>query len=164
MQDWLKTFHGANQAFPAIEIAVKVAVALALGLLVGFEREWSNKDIGVRTFAMTALLGLLATLLSPTLLFVRAQKAEQKAEDIQHALNRLLNLGFERFHMGSTPDGAVHYFELGNVRNPPAADGRDLPAGRGKTRARRIVLWRTTFPKDTSMPQYSTGPNSSRCL
>lgn len=68
MQDWLKTFHGANQAFPAIEIAVKAAVALALGLLVGFEREWSNKDIGVRTFAMTALLGLLATLLGPSLL------------------------------------------------------------------------------------------------
>jgi uncharacterized membrane protein (DUF4010 family) len=66
MQDWLKTFHGANQAFPAIEIAVKAAVALALGLLVGFEREWSNKDIGVRTFAMTALLGLLATLLGPS--------------------------------------------------------------------------------------------------
>lgn len=68
MQDWLKTFHGANQAFPAGEIAVKVAVALALGLLVGFEREWSNKDVGVRTFAMTALLGLLATLLGPSLL------------------------------------------------------------------------------------------------
>lgn len=70
MQDWLKAFHGATQAFPAVEIAVKTAVALALGLLVGFEREWSNKDIGVRTFAMTALLGMLATLLgSPLLLF-----------------------------------------------------------------------------------------------
>lgn len=68
MQDWLRNFHGANQAFPAVEIAVKAAVALALGLLVGFEREWSNKDIGVRTFAMTALLGLLATLLGPPLL------------------------------------------------------------------------------------------------
>src|SRR5580692_4058041 len=68
MQDWLKTFHGANPPFPAIEIAVKAAVALALGLLVGFEREWSNKDIGVRTFAMTALLGLLATLLGASLL------------------------------------------------------------------------------------------------
>src|SRR5580658_9074348 len=65
MQDWLKTFHGANQPFPATEIAVKAALALALGLLVGFEREWSNKDIGVRTFAMTSLLGLLATLLGP---------------------------------------------------------------------------------------------------
>jgi uncharacterized membrane protein (DUF4010 family) len=70
MQDWLKTFHGANQPFPAPEVAVKIAVALALGLLVGLEREWSNKDIGVRTFAMTALLGLLSTLLgSPLLMF-----------------------------------------------------------------------------------------------
>jgi uncharacterized membrane protein (DUF4010 family) len=70
MQDWLKTFHGGNQAFPAVEIAIKVVVALALGLLVGLEREWSNKDIGVRTFAMTALLGLLATLLGPPLLML----------------------------------------------------------------------------------------------
>ncbi|HEX4030404.1 MAG TPA: DUF4010 domain-containing protein [Terracidiphilus sp.] len=68
MQDWLKTFHGANQAFPAVEIAIKATVALALGLLVGLEREWSNKDIGARTFAMAALLGLLATLLGPPLL------------------------------------------------------------------------------------------------
>jgi uncharacterized membrane protein (DUF4010 family) len=69
MQEWLKTFHGANQAFPAVEIAVKAAIALALGLLVGLEREWSNKDIGARTFAMTALLGSLATLLGTPLLF-----------------------------------------------------------------------------------------------
>jgi uncharacterized membrane protein (DUF4010 family) len=70
MQDWLKIFHGANPPFPATEIAVKAAVALALGLLVGFEREWSNKDIGVRTFAMTALLGLLGTLLGPSILLL----------------------------------------------------------------------------------------------
>src|SRR5215472_6966251 len=49
--------------------------------------------------------------------FVRAQKAEQKAEDIQHALNLMLNFGFERFHMALTMDGAVHEFELGTVRN-----------------------------------------------
>jgi uncharacterized membrane protein (DUF4010 family) len=68
MQDWLRAFHGANQTFPAMEIAVKAALALALGLLVGFEREWSNKDIGVRTFAMTALLGVLGALLGSPLL------------------------------------------------------------------------------------------------
>jgi uncharacterized membrane protein (DUF4010 family) len=68
MQDWLRTFHGANQTFPTVAIAIKAAIALSLGLLVGLEREWSNKDIGVRTFAMTALLGLLATLLGPPLL------------------------------------------------------------------------------------------------
>lgn len=70
MQDWLKTFHGTNPPFPATEIAVKAALALALGLLVGFEREWSNKDIGVRTFAMTALLGMLGALLGSALLML----------------------------------------------------------------------------------------------
>lgn len=69
MQDWLKAFHGANQAFPVVEIAIKTAVALALGLLMGLEREWSNKGIGARTFAMAALLGVLATLLGQTALF-----------------------------------------------------------------------------------------------
>lgn len=68
MQEWLKTFHGGYPVFPAVDIAVKAALALAVGLLVGFEREWSNKDIGVRTFAMAALLGLFGALLGPLLL------------------------------------------------------------------------------------------------
>lgn len=70
MQEWLKVFHGDNSAFPAGEIAVKVALTLAIGLLVGFEREWSNKDIGARTFAMTALLGLLGSLTTSSLLLL----------------------------------------------------------------------------------------------
>ena len=48
MQDWLKTFHGSNQAFPAVEIAVKAAVALALGLLIGFKRECALQQGAVR--------------------------------------------------------------------------------------------------------------------
>jgi len=79
--------------------------------------------------------------------FVRAQKAEQKAEDIQHALNLMLNLGFERFHMALTMDGAVHEFEMGTVRNLPMPDESDWPATpKRTTRDRRIVLWRTMFP------------------
>lgn len=70
MQDWLKLFHGQNPPFPAPEIALKVAITLAIGLLVGFEREWSNKDIGARTFAMAALLGLLGSLLGSIPLIV----------------------------------------------------------------------------------------------
>lgn len=65
MQDWVKTFHGQTPPFPVLDIALKIAITLALGLLVGFEREWSNKDIGARTFAMAALLGLLGSLLGP---------------------------------------------------------------------------------------------------
>jgi hypothetical protein len=78
--------------------------------------------------------------------FVRAQKAEQKAEDIQHALNLMLNLGFERFHTALTMDGAVHEFELGTVRNLPAPDEIDWSITPKRTGNRRIVLWRTMFP------------------
>jgi uncharacterized membrane protein (DUF4010 family) len=70
MHDWLKTFHGANPPFLPMEMAIKAALALGLGMLVGLEREWSNKDIGVRTFAMTALLGVLGTLLGPQMLLI----------------------------------------------------------------------------------------------
>src|ERR1700756_3157821 len=59
--------------------------------------------------------------------FIRAEKAEQKAEDIQHALNLMLNFGFERFHTSLTEDGAVHEFDLGVVRKLSAPEGFDLP-------------------------------------
>src|ERR1700677_4693551 len=70
MHDWLKTLHGSNPPFPVAEMAIKVVLTLALGLLVGFEREWSNEDIGARIFAMTALLGLLGSLLGSDLLLL----------------------------------------------------------------------------------------------
>ena len=56
--------------FPYDDIASKIALALSVGLLVGLEREWAQKDVGVRTFAITALLGALSDLVQPTLLFV----------------------------------------------------------------------------------------------
>jgi hypothetical protein len=60
----------SNPPFPVREIAIKVVLTLALGLLIGFEREWSNKDTGARTFAMNALLGLLGSLLGPNFLLL----------------------------------------------------------------------------------------------
>jgi len=53
--------------FPPAEIAAKIAVSLGIGLLVGIEREWSNKDLGARTFALIALLGALAVLVAPSM-------------------------------------------------------------------------------------------------
>jgi uncharacterized membrane protein (DUF4010 family) len=50
--------------FPPFEVATKIAIALAIGLLVGLERQWSQKDVGVRTFSITALLGCLSVLVS----------------------------------------------------------------------------------------------------
>jgi uncharacterized membrane protein (DUF4010 family) len=56
--------------FPPSEVAAKIAVSLGIGLLVGIEREWSNKDLGARTFALTALLGTLAVLFAPSMALV----------------------------------------------------------------------------------------------
>jgi uncharacterized membrane protein (DUF4010 family) len=56
--------------FPPSEVAAKIAVSLGIGLLVGIEREWSNKDLGARTFALTALLGTLAVLFAPSMTIV----------------------------------------------------------------------------------------------
>ncbi len=52
--------------FPPDAIAYKIAIALAVGMLVGFERESASKDAGIRTFGLTALLGALTILISPT--------------------------------------------------------------------------------------------------
>lgn len=49
--------------FPADQIALKLGVALAIDLLVGFEREWSKKDVGIRTFALVSLLGMATALI-----------------------------------------------------------------------------------------------------
>ncbi len=50
--------------FPPDQIAFKLAASLGIGLLVGLEREWSNKDVGVRTFALASLLGMTCALIS----------------------------------------------------------------------------------------------------
>ncbi len=47
-----------------LDVATKLALSLGVGLFAGFEREWSRKDVGVRTFALTALLGTLSSLVS----------------------------------------------------------------------------------------------------
>ncbi|MBZ5508942.1 MAG: DUF4010 domain-containing protein [Acidobacteriia bacterium] len=54
--------------FPATPIALKMAVAVGIGMLVGLEREWSNKDVGIRTFAIVALLGMLAAIMGPSVI------------------------------------------------------------------------------------------------
>ena len=48
--------------FPHTQVSSKIAVALGIGLLVGLERESANKDVGVRTFAIIGLLGMLTSL------------------------------------------------------------------------------------------------------
>lgn len=72
MQDLLQHLHRSGAAFPLNEVALKAAVAIAVGMLVGVEREWSQKDIGVRTFALAALLGMLSALIPGPLTILSA--------------------------------------------------------------------------------------------
>ena len=48
------------------EMAIRIAVSIGTGLLVGLEREWAQKEVGVRTFAITALTGTVASMLGPS--------------------------------------------------------------------------------------------------
>jgi len=58
-------FAFAVEHFPYPEVALKVSLSAGIGLLVGLEREWAHKEIGVRTFALSGLLGMLTSLLAP---------------------------------------------------------------------------------------------------
>ncbi|HJU10928.1 MAG TPA: DUF4010 domain-containing protein, partial [Candidatus Binataceae bacterium] len=52
------------ELFSYDQIAIKLALAIGVGLLIGLEREWAQKEAGVRTFTITALFGMLTALAS----------------------------------------------------------------------------------------------------
>ena len=54
------TFFGISFAQPV----VRLAMAAALGLFLGLEREWSDKPAGIRTFSLTSLLGAVFTIVA----------------------------------------------------------------------------------------------------
>jgi uncharacterized membrane protein (DUF4010 family) len=60
-------FSNVVVPFPYVDAASKIALAVAVGLLVGLEREWAQKAVGVRTFAIIALLGTLTYMVAPQL-------------------------------------------------------------------------------------------------
>lgn len=51
-------------AFPPLDVAVRILVAVGCGLLVGLERQWAHKELGGRTFTIVSLLGALIALVS----------------------------------------------------------------------------------------------------
>jgi len=54
------TFFGLSFDEPVIQLAM----AAALGLFLGLEREWSDKPAGIRTFSLTSLLGAVFTIIA----------------------------------------------------------------------------------------------------
>jgi uncharacterized membrane protein (DUF4010 family) len=53
-----------------LQMMERVAVSLAIGMMVGMEREWAHKDMGVRTFAFVSLSFTLAWTISPTTSYI----------------------------------------------------------------------------------------------
>lgn len=43
----------------------RVAISLAIGMMIGLEREWAHKEVGVRTFSIVSLASTLSWQISP---------------------------------------------------------------------------------------------------
>lgn len=56
--------------YDAAPVALKMAVSVGIGMLVGMERKWSQKEAGIRTFAIVALLGMLSALIGQDFIIV----------------------------------------------------------------------------------------------
>jgi uncharacterized membrane protein (DUF4010 family) len=50
---------------PHLDISLKILLALGVGLLVGLEREFAAKDVGLRSFSFAAVFGLLSQIIGP---------------------------------------------------------------------------------------------------
>ena len=59
-----------GQGLEYLPLIERAAVALAIGGMVGMEREWAHKDIGVRTFALIAMSFAIAWMISPTAAYI----------------------------------------------------------------------------------------------
>jgi uncharacterized membrane protein (DUF4010 family) len=62
--------EAATALLPPADASLKLAIAIGIGMLVGLEREWSQKDLGTRTFAITAMLGTLGILATPAIAYM----------------------------------------------------------------------------------------------
>lgn len=56
------------ESIPINADVLNLFIAGALGMLLGLEREWSNKSAGIRTFTLTSLVGVAAATLGQTVL------------------------------------------------------------------------------------------------
>ncbi len=60
----------SESLFPPVDISIKLAISVGIGMLVGLEREWAQKDLGARTFAIVAMGGTLSFLGGASLAFI----------------------------------------------------------------------------------------------
>ena len=51
-----------------VELLTKIVLAMALGYLIGLEREWHGKVVGTRTISLIAIGSALYVLMSPSII------------------------------------------------------------------------------------------------
>lgn len=56
--------------FAPVDISIKLAIAIGIGMAIGLEREWSQKDLGTRTFTIVSVAGTLSILATPPIAYV----------------------------------------------------------------------------------------------
>jgi len=59
-------FGSTFATIPVDSAVVRIALAVALGLFLGLEREWSQKEAGIRTFALVSVLGTIFSIYDTT--------------------------------------------------------------------------------------------------
>jgi uncharacterized membrane protein (DUF4010 family) len=106
-----------NTAFPYADAASKIALSVAVGLAVGLEREWAQKTVGARTFAIVALLGTLTYLLSSQLLIVA----------LSGTFLLVLILNAHQLTKSWSPEISSSTAPPGIAQDSPVATDRDAP-------------------------------------
>ena len=66
----MSDLFGLLQSAPLESTVVRIALAGALGLFLGLEREWSHKSAGIRTYSLISLLAAVFTIVDRDLLLV----------------------------------------------------------------------------------------------
>lgn len=62
--------HLSFQNTTFLVLMERVGISLAIGMMIGLEREWAHKDVGVRTFAFVALAFTLSWTISPVTTYI----------------------------------------------------------------------------------------------
>jgi uncharacterized membrane protein (DUF4010 family) len=108
MHSWLQSLHADSPEFAPGLTCAKLGVALVIGLVIGFERQWSHKDAGVRAFCFVALLGALTAMISQPVMI-----AAMSGVILLAGLIMVQDILKSRAFEGATSAGLILTFVLG---------------------------------------------------
>jgi hypothetical protein len=78
---------------------------------------------------------------------VRAENSERRGEELEHALNLLINNSVDWFARFETLDEACHEFGIGVARSVPIEDPIRRAVQSSEVEDIALIFWRTTWPQ-----------------